>query len=163
MFALNIFERNCLWTGNSGYLRLHYNDALSKSVVIFYLIDKEVCHIPLKELLLTTHTVSMAWRVSISFSVWQNGTQSTIYRRWFLPSLFQAHDIFFLTTYILQTVKWNASVNKRVCYSWINRNINATLIQRWNVMSTWMLIPKQSILNPNITHEPTKNTSILAF
>ena len=94
-FALNISERNYLWTGKSGYSRLLCNDALYKSISIFHLIEKSVYHMPLKALVLTTHTLLMAWMVSISLSVLQNGTQSTIDRRWFLPSSWQAHEIFF--------------------------------------------------------------------
>ena len=158
-----IFRKYFLWTGNSGYSRLICNDALCKSIAIFHLIDKSFCHMTLKSLVLTTHTVSMVWRVSISFYVWHNGTQYTIDRRRFLLSLCQAHDTFFLTTDILHNVKLHASLNKRVFYSWINKKLNASLIQRWPVMSTWMCIPKKYILNHNITYETTKNTSLLSF
>ena len=139
------------------------NYALCKSIAIFHLIEKVVFHMPLKALLITTHTVSMAWRVSISFSVWQNGTQSTIDRCCFLPSLYHAHDKFLLPNNILHIIKWYVSVNKRVCCSWININVNATFIQRWPVWLMLMLIYKQYILNQNITYEPTKSTSLLAF
>ena len=118
---------------------LLFNDALCKSIAIFHLIDNAVCHIPLKSLVLTTHIVSMAWRVTINFSMWHNGTKSTIDRRCFLTSLYQSHDTFLLSTDILNTVRSHESENKRICYSWINRNINATFIQRWSVMLTLML------------------------
>ena len=54
-------------------------------------------------------------------------------------------------------------LKKRVCYSLINRNLNASLIQCWPVISAWIHIPKLSILNHNIMYEPTKTTSLLAF
>ena len=94
-FALNRSERNYLWTGNSGYSRLIWNDPLYKIISISHLIDKAVYHMPLKSLVLTTHTLLMAWMVSISFSVWQDGTQFTIDKRCFIPSSCQAHDTFF--------------------------------------------------------------------
>ena len=87
-FMLNLPERKCLWTNNSGYSRLICNDDLCKSIAIFHFIDKSVCHMPLKALVLTTHTVNMEWRVSISFYVWQNGTQSTIHNKQTLISSF---------------------------------------------------------------------------
>ena len=163
MLALNLSERNCLWTSNSGYSSLLWNDALCKSIANFHFIDKSIFHMPLKALVLITHTVSMVWSVSISLSVWHNGTQSTIDRRFFLTSICQAHENNFLPTDILHNFKFYASVKKRVCYSFINRNINATLIQCWPIMWTWMLVPNQSILNQNITYEPTKTTSLLAL
>ena len=94
-FALNLSERNCLSIGNSVYSRLIWNDTQCKSIVIFRLIEKSVLHMPLKALVIITHTVSMAWRVSTSFSMCQNGIQSTIDRRCFLPSLCQEHETFF--------------------------------------------------------------------
>ena len=48
-----------MWTGNSGYLRLLCNYVLCKSIVIFHFIDKTVFLMPLKAVVLTTHTVSM--------------------------------------------------------------------------------------------------------
>ena len=59
IFALNVSERNCLWPSNSGYLRLLCNDELCKSIANFHFIDKAVCRMNLKALVLTTHTVSM--------------------------------------------------------------------------------------------------------
>ena len=57
-FALDLSEINCLWNGSSGYSRMLWNDALCKSIASFYLIDKQVFHMPLKALVLTTHAVS---------------------------------------------------------------------------------------------------------
>ena len=91
-FALNLPEINSLLIGNSGYSRLICNDAMCKNIASFHLIDKAVFHMTLKALVLTTHTVSMKWRVSISLSVWQNGTQYTIKRHCFFSSLCQAHE-----------------------------------------------------------------------
>ena len=59
-FALNLPEKNVLWTNSSGYLRLLCHDALCKSIAMFHLIDKAVCHMALKALILTTHTLIMA-------------------------------------------------------------------------------------------------------
>ena len=67
---------------------------------------------PLKALVLTTHAVSMSWRVSISFYVWQNGTKSTFDRHWFLPYLCHAHDNVFWHTNILHIFKWHTNVSK---------------------------------------------------
>ena len=105
----------------------------------------------------------MVWKVYISFYVWQNDTQSTIDRHCILPLLCTEYDTFFLPTDIRHTVRWHASFNKRVCYNCISININASLIQRWPAMLTWMRIYQQSILDKNIMCEPTKTTSLLAL
>ena len=95
IFAPNMLERKCLRTNNCCYSRLICIDALCKSISIIHFIEKAVFHMPLKSLVLNTYAVIMAWRVSLSFSVWQNGAQPTIDRCWFIPSLCHAHDIFF--------------------------------------------------------------------